>query len=285
MLPQGRNSLHETIDNNWHFRKPWRMDGGPTFRAILGDHMSKQLLFYELVTPISNARHASWSVAAMADYRFAAATNSVPLTIPEFLLASQEYPIVFTLDGDSAMPAAILGFDADAGLFVGDAGAWNARYIPAFVRRYPFVFSASDDGQTFTLCIDEACDAIDRKGRRGEKLFDAAGERTPYLSRMLDFVNAYQTEHQRTGAFGRLIKALGLLEPHEARVTLPGGAPKTLTGFHVISRERLKALPADQIAELVASDAMELIYLHLQSIGNFEGLVKRLPAPVAETVN
>lgn len=257
----------------------------PAYRAISGDRMSKQLLFYELVTPISNARHASWSVAPMADYRFAADTNSVPLTIPEFLLATQEYPIVFTLDGDSAMPAAILGFDADKGLFVGTAGAWGARYIPAFVRRYPFVFSASEDGQTFTLCIDEACDAIDRKGQRGEKLFDAAGERTAYLSRMLDFVNAYQAEHQRTGAFGRLIKALGLLEPHEARVTPPGGEPRKLAGFHVISRERLKALPQDQLAELVANDAMELIYLHLQSIGNFDALVKRLPGPLVDTEN
>jgi hypothetical protein len=244
--------------------------------------MPKQLLFYERVTPISNARHASWSVAPIADYSFAAATNSVPVTIPEFLLTAQEYPIIFTVDGDTAMPAALLGFDADAGLLVGPDGTWDARYIPAFVRRYPFVFSASDDGATFTLCIDEACDSLDPKGRKGEKLFDAEGERTPYLTRMLDFVNAYQTEHARTLAFGRLVQSLGLLEPHEARVTLPGGEPKTLTGFHVISRERLKALAAAELADLVASDAMELIYLHLQSIGNFERMVRRLPAPVVE---
>lgn len=244
--------------------------------------MTKQLLFYELVTPISNARHATWSVEPIADYHFAAGTNSVPLTIPEFLLAAQDYPIVFTLDGDSVMPAAILGFDADAGLFVADDGSWDARYIPAFVRRYPFVFSASDDGQTFTLCIDEACEAIDRTGKRGEKLFDAGGERTTYLARMLDFVNAYQAEHQRTAAFGRLVQALGLLEPHEARVTLPGGDPKMLTGFHVVSRDRLKALSPDHLTQLVASDAMELIYLHLQSVGNFENLVKRLPVILTE---
>ena len=160
-------------------------------------------------------------------------------------------------------------------------GTWDARYIPAFVRRYPFVFSASGDGATFTLCIDEACTSLDRSGQQGERLFDAAGERTTYLSRILEFVNAFQTEHQRTRAFGRLIKSLNILEPHEARVTPPGGQPKTLAGFHVISRARLKALGRSQLAELVANDALELIYLHLQSIGNFERLVRRLPAPVA----
>ncbi len=239
--------------------------------------MSKQLLFYELVTPITNARHANWSVGPITDYHFAAGTNSVPLTIPEFLLAAQEYPIVFTFTGGEAMPAAILGFDADKGLFVAEQGAWNARYIPAFVRRYPFIFSTSEDNQTFTLCIDEACETIDRKGKKGERLFADGGERTPYLSRMLDFVNAYQAEHQRTAAFGKLISALGLLEPHEARATVKGGEVKTLTGFHVISRAKLKALPPEKLAELVASDALELIYLHLQSIGNFEKLVQRLP--------
>ena len=140
------------------------------------------------------------------------------------------------------------------------------------------MFSASDDGATFTLCIDEACDNLDR---RGDKLFESSGERTPYLSRMLDFVNAYQAEHERTRAFGKLILSMGILEPHGARVTLPGGAPRTLTGFHVISRDKLKALTQ---AELVTSDAMELIYLHLQSIGNFERLARRLPAPVVEQV-
>jgi len=237
--------------------------------------MTKQLLFYELVTPISLSRHADWSVAPITDFSFAAETNSVPVTIPEFLLASQEYPIVFTLDGEEAVPVAILGFDKDAGLFVNEKG-WDARYVPAFVRRYPFVFSTSEDGQTYTLCIDEACTAIDRKGDKGDRLFDGA-ERTAYLSRMLDFVNAYQAEHQRTRAFGKLLASLGVLEPHEARVTRPGGGQSSLSGFHVVNREKLRELPAEKLAELVKTDAAELIYLHLQSVANFEKLVARLP--------
>ena len=238
--------------------------------------MTRQLLFYENAAPISAARHGAWSVAPITDFTFAAGTNSVPVTIPEFLLAAQEYPIVFTLDGEEAVPVAILGFDKDAGLFVTDKG-WDARYVPAFVRRYPFVFSASADGQTFTLCIDEACTAIDRSGTVGEKLFDG-GQKSAYLTRMLDFVNAYQSEHQRTRLFGKIIAALGILEPHEARVNRPGGGPSTLSGFHVVNREKLRNLPQEQLAELVRTDAAELIYLHLQSVGNFEKLVARLNA-------
>jgi hypothetical protein len=241
--------------------------------------MTTQLLFYELVTPVSIGRHARLSVEGLSDFRFAAATNSVPLTIPEFLLAAREYPVVFTREGEDAYPVAILGLDSDASLFVDAEGRWQASYIPAFVRRYPFVFSASDDGETFTLCLDEAYEGLDRKGRKGERLFDDAGERTAFLTSMLEFVNAYQAEHQRTRAFGRVLAALDVLEPTEARVTLPDGTAKALTGFQVISRDRLKALAPEQLAELVGNDGMELVYLHLQSMANFEGLARRLPAP------
>jgi hypothetical protein len=245
--------------------------------------MTKQLLFYELVTPVSAQRHAKWSITADGGYGFARGTNSVPLTIVEFLQASVEYPIVFSVNDEEALPVAILGLDADSGVFIDEAGSWGARYIPAFVRRFPFVFSASDDGQTFTLCIDEAHDGIDRKGKRGERLFDEAGERTAYLSRMLEFVNAYQFEHQRTRAFSKTLKDLDILEPAQAQVQLAGGARRQLTGFHCVNRQKLKDLDGDKLKELMGSDALELIFLHMLSLRNFEKLLEKMPpaAPAA----
>lgn len=238
---------------------------------------SKQLLFYELVTPISKARHAQFTVLEGKGYAFAADVNSVPLMTVEFAAAAREYPIVFSLDDETVLPIAVVGIDAGKSLFVDADGSWNASYVPAFIRRYPFVFSASDDGETLTLCIDEAFEGLDRKGREGQRLFDDDGERTPYLERVLEFVNAYQGEHLRTKTFGALLKELDLLELSQATVTLADGTQRLLNGFHCISRERLKALPAERLAELVANDAMELIYLHLASLGNFEGLLRKLP--------
>jgi len=45
-----------------------------------------------------------------------------------------------------------------------------------------------------------------------------------------------------------------------------------------VNRDRLKALPADSLAELVKTDALELLYLHLQSMRNFSGMMDRLGA-------
>ena len=238
--------------------------------------MSKQLLFYELVTPISKARHARWSIKPEAQYTFAADANSVPLMTVEFVAAAHEYPIVFSADANDVLPVTVLGLDADRSLFVGKDGRWDSSYVPAFIRRYPFVFSASEDNATLTLCIDESFDGFDRKGTSGQRLFDDAGERTPYLDQMLEFAQAFQGEHQRTRQFGALLKELDILEPSQAKITLNDGTSRALTGFQCVSREKLKALSGDQLAKLVGNDALELIYLHLYSMRNFDTLVRKL---------
>jgi hypothetical protein len=238
--------------------------------------MSRQLLFYDLIIPVSSGRHRDWSVKPPHQFSFAAKANSVPLMSAEFVAAAQEYPIVFTTAANGvAMPLVVLGYDADKSLYVKPDGSWDARYVPAFVRRYPFVFSASDDGQTLTLCIDEGYQGFSRAEAGGERLFGEDGDRTPYLERMLEFVNQYQAEHQRTLAYGKILAELDILELSEAKFAFGGGEKKTLRGFHCVSREKLKALDPNKITDIFANDLLELIYLHLYSLRNFEGLISR----------
>jgi hypothetical protein len=43
-------------------------------------------------------------------------------------------------------------------------GKWDARYVPAFVRRYPFVPAKGPQGDLL-VCIDEASPCFRRKPR------------------------------------------------------------------------------------------------------------------------
>jgi hypothetical protein len=237
--------------------------------------VSSQLLIYERAVPVSAARHADWSVEVGADYNFSRRVNSVPLMAVEFPQAASEYAMVFSGTAESVIPAVILGMRADENLYLDEGGAWKAKYIPAFVRRYPFVFSSSPDGKTFTLCIDEAFAGFNQQGR-GAKLFDAERKPTPYASNVLKFLEQYQIEFRRTQAFCRKLKELDLLEPMRAQASLKSGEKLALTGFMAVSRERLKALPAEKLAELAKSDELELMYLHLQSMRNFAAMAERL---------
>lgn len=243
--------------------------------------MSTQLLFYKEAVPVSKQQHAAFSIDTTQDYSFASGVNSVPLTATEFPFAARDYVIVFA-GQETPMPVAILGVQQDKNVFVSDDGHWQGRYIPAFVRRYPFVFSSSEDGSTFTLCVDKEFKGLNEEGR-GEKLFDEAGEKTSYLERMLNFLQDYQLQFQRTQAFCKQLKELDLLETMQAQISMPSGNQQSLTGFQVINRDRLKALDGEKLAELAKTDALELAYLQIQSMNNFSVMVEQTGAGSSQT--
>jgi hypothetical protein len=70
----------------------------------------------------------------------------------------------------------------------------------------------------------------------------------------------------------------------QAQVELNSGEKYSLGGFMAVSREKLKELPGDKLAELAKTDELELIYLHLQSMRNFGALKDRLGLARAEKV-
>ena len=231
--------------------------------------VTTQLLIYERARPISKAKHGNWSVKLSDDFSFARHINSVPLTSVEFAPAAAEYAIVFAGTEDEVMPIVLLGAREDQNAFVGEDGKWDARYVPAFIRRYPFVFSLSEDEKTFIACIDEEFSGCNQDGV-GERLFDTEGN-------VLNFLNAYQTQFLRTQEFCKRLVELELLETMQAQIKLEETQELlNLTGFKAISRDKLKQLDGKTLAELAKTDELELAYLHLQSMNNVGRMAERL---------
>ena len=238
--------------------------------------MTTQLLIYETAVPVSANRHRACYVDT-GGYAFSRNVNAVPLMAVEFAAAAAEYAIVFAGKDDVVMPSVILGMRGRENAYLDEAGDWNASYVPAFIRRYPFVFSSSNDGETFTLCIDEAFAGFNREGR-GQALFSDNGKPTPYVDSVLKFLQEYQAQFQRTRTFCDRLREFNLLEPMQAKMALDTGEHLSLTGFLAVNRDKLKALSGEVLAGLAKSDELELIYLHLQSMRNFGGVKERLAA-------
>lgn len=236
--------------------------------------MPKQLLIYEKAVPVTRKQHGNVSIKAGNNYAFAKDVNSVPLMASEFDAASVEYAIVFSGERKDVMPAVLLGIRDNENLYIEDNGGWNAKYIPAFVRRYPFIFS-SQDRTTFSLCIDEDFPGVNRKGI-GERLFDAEGERTQYLQNVLGFLQAYQAQFEATRAFCQRLIDLDLLEAMQAQFRLRSGQRITLGGFMSVNRDRLKALSGDALSRLAVTGDLDLIYAHLYSQRNFTPTAERV---------
>jgi len=232
-----------------------------------------QMLFYDKVVPVSSQRHRDLCIQRL-DFGFASKVNSVPLTAVEIPLAAREYTIVFAGTEDAIAPAVVLGVADSQNLYLDENKAWKADYIPAFVRRYPFVFAQSQDATQFTLCIDEDWSGCNREGK-GQRLFDDEGNQTPYLQNMLKFLSDYQTQFVRTQAYCKKLKELNLLEPMQAQIGLPGGEKRSLGGFLGVNRARIKTLAAEKLAELAKTDELELTYLQMASLNNLSSVVNR----------
>jgi hypothetical protein len=143
------------------------------------------------------------------------------------------------------------------------------------LRRYPFVFAEAEGKGSFTLCIDEEYEGLNKEGK-GERLFDSEGSRTQYLTGILNFVSSYQGQYERTKLFCKRLVDLKVLDPAQARFSLPDGKTGSLAGFFTINRDKLKAIPQEHLSEMFQNDELELCYLHLQSLNNINEMTQHL---------
>ena len=231
-------------------------------------------LYYERPVLLNRDTHRRRRIRPSTTFAFARRANSLYLAGVEFNEACKEYAIVFTrLGGGRVGPVAMLGLRSRENLFVDDQGQWTAQYVPAFVRRYPFVL-ADLSGDQMGVCIDEAFEGINDS--EGEALFDAQGNDTPYLRNALDFLGEYQKEYLRTEAFCRRLEQAGLLMEMNARADLVDGRTFTVGSLLMVDEARLAALPDAQALALFRSGDLHLISMHLLSLSNMRKLVDRM---------
>ncbi|MGV3569324.1 MAG: SapC family protein [Ramlibacter sp.] len=242
--------------------------------------------YYEKPVLLDRELHRRRRVRPGANFGFARRANSLYLAGVEFNEACKEYAIVFTRTPEGrTIPVVMLGLRNRENLFVDDEGQWSGRYVPAFVRRYPFVL-AQLPGQSLAVCMDEAYAGINEE--EGEALFDAQGQDTPFLRNALDFLTQYQHEYQRTEAFCQRLEQAGLLVEMNARADLVDGRSFTVGSVYVVDENRLMALPDATALSLFRAGEMHLISMHLVSLSNMQALVDRIaqrtqplqPAPV-----
>jgi len=236
-----------------------------------------EMMFYESVVALNDQTHAKVKMRPATSFTYAAKTNSVPLLASEFFEAAREYPIVFAHGEAGPMPAVLLGLRESENLYVDNAGKWDARYIPAFVRRYPFVPGKGAQGELL-VCIDEASECFDADV--GEPLF-AAGKPTPQLEHAMKFLAEFHQAAGATELLGRRLQELGLLRQADSLAQLNDGSQFRLNGLNVVDEAKLRELDRDAVQELFGNGSLSVIYAHLMSLGNLGALVDRLSRRLA----
>lgn len=233
--------------------------------------------FYKNPILVNPLLHADFKIAPLQDYEFMLGTRAVFVAGIEFGDAGKEYPIVFTRINGEISPVAMFGLREQENLFVRPDGSWSGNYLPAFVRRYPFVL-ASIKGFTaeaqMGVCVDEAYPGWNAE--QGEALFDEQGTQTPYFKRAIAFLTRYQQEYSRSIQFCKRLDALGLLGAMDAQAKLPDGRTFHINGLMVVQEERLNRLNDVQALALFRSGDLAWIYSHLSSLSNLQQLLVRI---------
>jgi len=250
--------------------------------------LSGNVLFYSRPEPLSRDTHGKLGLRRMdKPFAFAAASNVVPVTVTEFAIAGLSYPIIFA--GERRQPLAVMGVSGGQNLFIKPDGGFElGAYIPAYIRRYPFVLAADETRTQLVVCIDR--DAAMLGEDHDLPFFDASGQPTDYTNGCVQFCNDFETEGRRTESFVELLKDLDLFDVRTASFTPvqadgTAGPPQTVAEYFAVSDEKLKALPADKKLELFENGALAQIYAHLMSLAGWDRLIAltiaQQPAPPA----
>ena len=230
-------------------------------------------MFYKSMVPLVDNQHRDIVIDTSPDYGFAAGGGAIPLLADEMAIAQANYPVVFS-PGADPVPIAIIGLPQGGNRFVDNTGAWKAdTYVPAYVRRYPFILAKLDPkADTLTLCVDAASSRVDRQAGNGN-LFASDGP-TELAKGILDFCEKFEGSARRTKDLMAELVRLDLLIDGQAEVRPAQGLPSVFNGFQIVSEAKLGELPDAEIAALTRSGVMALILAHFFSLRHILDLAK-----------
>lgn len=227
-------------------------------------------LFYTNPVPLDAKKHAALGLKKNFGFGFAKEVNAVPINLIEMPQICHFYPIAFSPD-ERATPVAVMGLRDSENLFIDARGQWQAgTYIPAYIRRYPFIFSELPDSDKLTLCFDNSPSVIEEKSE--QTFFDAEGAPSELSKNALEFCKSYHAAAQHTLAFSSALAAEGLLIDQEAKLNVAGNRRINFSGFKIIDEEKLAQMDDNKFLEWRKNGWLPFIYAHLFSGAQWQRL-------------
>lgn len=229
-------------------------------------------MFQQLV-PVNKERHAVKKVKPVEGFGFASNFHIASVMVHEFVRAAAIYPVVFLEDKeqDEFRPVVLMGLDAGENLFVDGEGKWQASYIPAIIRRYPFALASTGQENQFTVCIDEGSDLVNDEV--GVPLFTESGEPAEALENVKRYLGELQQMDAFTKAFCKYLAEHNMFTPLNMRVR-QADQVKNIAGCYVINEERLNNLSNERFLEMREKRYLPATYAHLGSLAQIERLLK-----------
>ncbi|OWQ87590.1 hypothetical protein CDN99_18530 [Roseateles aquatilis] len=242
---------------------------------------------YDNLVPVDRVQHKNTRMkGGVSSLDRLRGLNSLFIAVAEFADASLEYPVVFVRVGQAPegqrppiAPLAVFGLKQGSNVFIKD-DLWTARYLPAYVRRYPFAMARlSDSGDEMALCLDTGSGAFSET--EGEPLFKEDGEASDLLLNAKQFCEDFEREAERTRQACEVLQDLNLLQDMRFEAQLPSGEKLDVDGFMTVNEKALAELPDEKVLELHRNGLLELITMHRLSLRHMSRLAQLYVPPAA----
>lgn len=243
--------------------------------------LTGNVLFYKNPQPLNPEQHAALGVKQIEQpFGFLRTAHAIPVTVTEFGTTASAYPIIFV--GNDLTPVAVMGVRQNENLFVKEDGTTEADfYVPAFVRRYPFVFANDKDSDRLLLCVDREAPMVTNQP---DVAFFENGQPTEFTNNAIEFCKEFERQRRATADFVGVLQKFNLLEqktvafqPRDQQGNSVGEQQK-IADYMAVDEEKLNNLTNEQFVELRESGALGAIYAHMLSLLNWQRVIQRAVA-------
>ena len=224
-------------------------------------------LFYKDLVPLNSKEHGKWSTRTIDNAKFMEGAHAIPLTAEEFVMASRNYPIIFSA-GENSVPLALMGLNEGVNIFMDDKGKFADQvYIPAYVRRYPFMLARLKQGEDeLSLCFDPTSNAVGNYKKDAQPLFKDE-KPTENTQAILKFCEDFEQAGAKTQAFVQELEKEELLLDGEVSIQQTDiEKPFVYRGFKMVNEEKMRELTGEKLRKMNQNGILPLIHAHLFSL-------------------
>jgi hypothetical protein len=222
---------------------------------------------------LNNVDHPDLRVIAGHSARFGDCVNQVLVFPTEFEEVQREYPIFFRRDADDALQAiALLGLDRDENLFLDQSG-WRGRYVPAVLRRGPFLIGLNGGETDGEPMIHIDLDHPRVSTTEGLPLFLPHGGNAPYLEHVAAVLRVIHAGAEATAPMFAAFEEAGLIAPISVEIQLNETRKYVLPDLFAVGGGTLAKLDAERLDRLNRAGHLGLAFYAAASLGNVSRLI------------
>ena len=221
------------------------------------------------LVPLSKSNHSDLKILPVNLKNFSE-LPLIPVYFHEINQLACEYPLCFTLNDETVDFRLISTVSREQGsALIRQDGSWVGRYVPSYLRHYPF-FAFSDKAEKSSIFVEDESPRLSLTD--GVPLFNNS-EPTEILDQIVEDLRNILGFAKKTQIILEALKKFNLITPWEPKIMTSSDQEIIISGIYRIDENALNELSSDAWNELREMNAFPMIYGQLFSTHNLTKLI------------